>query len=314
VKLIAEAWDAAGVYQVGAFPGRRWSEWNGRYRDEVRRFWRGDPGTLGVLASRLCGSADLYQRTGREPVNSINFITCHDGFTLNDLVSYQRKHNEANGEGGRDGPEENYSANYGIEGPADDPAIDAVRVRQILNMLGTLLLSRGVPMLLGGDEFRRTQLGNNNAYCQDNATSWYDWTLRQKHDIVFRFVRDMLRFRRRHRVLREEAFYSVEDIQWFSPAGGPLAWNGPDRMLGCRISAPAEEPGTTYALCLLFNPAVSGVECRLPPAPAGQRWGVAVDTAQPCPPHVHESGQERLLDQQERYLLPGRALTVLISR
>jgi isoamylase len=314
VKLIGESWDAAGVYQVGAFPSRRWSEWNGRYRDEVRRFWRGDPGMLGALASRLCGSADLYQRAGREPFNSINFITCHDGFTLNDVVSYRRKHNEANGEANRDGPEENYSENYGIEGPTDDPAVDAMRVRQILNMLGTLLVSRGVPMLLGGDEFRRTQLGNNNAYCQDNEISWYDWACVQRHATVFRFVREMLRFRRRHRVLRQEVFYTDEDIQWFNPAGSLPDWNGPDRTLGCRILAPAEATGTSYALCLLFNAGVPDVEFRLPTAPAGQRWGVAVDTAQPAPTHVREPGRERILDQQDRYLLLGRLLTVLVSR
>ncbi len=314
VKLIAEAWDAAGAYQVGAFPGRRWSEWNGRYRDDVRRFWRGDPGMIGALASRLCGSPDLYQRAGREPVNSINFITCHDGFTLNDLVSYRCRHNEANGEGNRDGSVENYSENYGVEGPTDDPAIDSVRVRQILNMLGTLLVSRGVPMLLGGDEFRRTQGGNNNAYCQDNEISWYDWTHVREHEAVFRFVRDMLRFRRRHPVLRREAFYTDEDIRWFDPAGGIPAWDGQDRVLGCRILAPAEDGRAPYALCLLFNAGVLDVDFRLPPAPPGQRWGIAVDTAHPRPPHVREPGQERPVDPAGRCLLRGRSLIVLVSR
>jgi isoamylase len=312
VKLIAEAWDAAGVYQVGAFPAERWSEWNGRYRDDIRRFWRGDPGMVGALASRLCGSPDLYQRGGREPVNSINFVTCHDGFTLNDLVSYCRKHNEANGEGDRDGPPESYSDNYGIEGATPDPAIEATRGRQILNMLGTLLVSRGVPMVLGGDEFRRTQWGNNNAYCQDNETSWYDWTFLQSHQEVFAFVRDMLRFRKRHRVLREDAFYTEEEIQWFNPAGHIPLWGGPDQTLGCRILARGGESSGPYALCLLFNAGVSDVDFQLPPAPRGQRWSIAVNTTQP--PYVHEPGQEMMLTQRGGYVMRGRSFGVLISR
>jgi glycogen operon protein len=175
LKIIAEAWDAAGAYQVGSFSERRWAEWNGRYRDDVRRFWRGDEGLLGAFASRLCGSADIYAASGKGPEASINFVTCHDGFTLHDLVSYQHKHNEANGEDNRDGGNANFSDNYGVEGPTADLGIDTVRKRQIKNFLLTLLISRGVPMLLGGDEVRRTQGGNNNAYCQDNATSWFNW-------------------------------------------------------------------------------------------------------------------------------------------
>ena len=176
VKLIAEAWDAAGAYEVGSFSERRWAEWNGRYRDDVRRFWRGDEGMLGLFASRICGSADIYTKSGKGPEGSINFVTCHDGFTLNDLVSYRYKHNEANGENNRDGTDANFSENYGAEGETTDAGIEILRKRQIKNFLLTLLISRGVPMLLGGDEFRRTQGGNNNAYCQDNETSWFDWS------------------------------------------------------------------------------------------------------------------------------------------
>ena len=175
VKLIAEAWDTAGAYEVGSFSERRWAEWNGRYRDDVRRFWRGDDGMLGLFASRICGSADIYTKSGKGPEGSINFVTCHDGFTLNDLVSYRDKHNEANGENNHDGTDANFSENYGAEGETADARIESIRKRQIKNFLLTLLISRGVPMLLGGDEFRRTQGGNNNAYCQDNETSWYDW-------------------------------------------------------------------------------------------------------------------------------------------
>ncbi|HUH98704.1 MAG TPA: glycogen debranching protein GlgX, partial [Anaerolineales bacterium] len=219
VKIIAEAWDAAGAYEVGSFSERRWAEWNGRYRDDVRRFWRGDEGMLGLFASRICGSADLYTRSGKGPEGSINFITCHDGFTLNDLVSYRDKHNGANGENNLDGTDANFSENYGMEGPAADAQVEAVRKIQIKNFLLTLLISRGVPMLLGGDEFRRTQRGNNNAYCQDNETSWYDWSFLQKHEEIFRFTCGMIAFRRGHPVLSREQFYSAAEVQWFGPQG-----------------------------------------------------------------------------------------------
>ncbi len=189
-KLIAEPWDAAGLYQVGGFPfGRRWSEWNGRYRDDVRRFWKGEPGLSGLLASRVCGSADLYEASGRLPRHSINFITCHDGFTLWDLVSYNRKHNEANGEDNRDGLNENYSWNCGVEGPTADAAVNDLRRRQARNLMATLLLSQGVPMLTAGDEFLRTQGGNNNAYCQDNEVSWVNWEWAKQNADFQRFVR-----------------------------------------------------------------------------------------------------------------------------
>src|SRR5438105_874245 len=192
-KLIAEPWDAAGLYQVGKFPyGRRWSEWNGRYRDDVRRFWRGEPDTVGVFATRICGSADLYQPTGRLPTHSINFITCHDGFTLLDLVSYNKKHNEANGEENRDGLGENFSWNCGVEGSTDDPEVLSLRLRQAKNFIATLLISQGVPMILAGDEFLRTQLGNNNAWCQDNEISWIDWGLTKSHADFLRFYREMI--------------------------------------------------------------------------------------------------------------------------
>ena len=183
VKIIAEAWDAAGAYEVGSFSERRWAEWNGQFRDEVRRFWRGDDGMLGLFASRICGSADIYTKSGKGPECSINFVTCHDGFTLNDLVSYRDKHNETNGQNNHDGTDANFSENYGAEGETADARIESIRKRQIKNFLLTLLISRGVPMLLGGDEFRRTQGGNNNAYCQDNETSWHDWSYLERHRI-----------------------------------------------------------------------------------------------------------------------------------
>ena len=275
VKLIAEAWDAAGVYQVGRFPGRRWSEWNGRYRDEVRRFWRGDAGMTGLLASRLCGSADLYQQSDKEPLNSINYLTCHDGFTLNDVVSYAAKHNAANGHDNHDGSDENYSANYGVEGPSDDPVIERLRKRQIKNMLATLMLSRGVPMLLGGDEFRRSQSGNNNAYCQDNEVSWYDWRLLETESEIYEFTRAVIDLRRRFPLLAEERFYAAADVSWFGLDGAPPDWGAPARTLGCHL----HPPGYTDELCLLFNAEQHEVLFSLPQARNGKKWQRECDSS-----------------------------------
>jgi len=309
-KLIAEAWDAAGAYQVGAFSQRRWAEWNGRFRDDVRRFWRGDAGMVGALASRLGGSSDLYVGSGKGPECSINLVTCHDGFTLNDLVSYERKHNEANGEDNRDGADENYSANYGVEGNSDAPAVEAVRQRQIKNFLLTLAISRGVPMLLGGDEFRRTQRGNNNAYCQDNETSWLDWSLRHRHDEILRFARHVLALRRAHPVLRREAFYRPEDIQWFDPLGREPDWSDARlRSLACSIGH-----GDGPALYLMFNADPAPIAFLLPVPPRPGPWRVAVDTAQPSPRDCHPAGEEDALASQTRYAVGPRSSAVLVAR
>ena len=194
-KLIAEAWDAAGLYQVGRFVGDSWKEWNGKFRDDVRSFLRGDPGRVSHFANRLLASPDLYEQKQREPEQSVNFVTCHDGFTLNDLVTYEVKHNEANGEENRDGSDHELSWNCGVEGPSDDPAVEQLRNRQVKNFLAVNLLSAGVPMILMGDEMRRTQRGNNNAWCQDNETSWLDWSLRKTHADVHRFLRRLIRLR-----------------------------------------------------------------------------------------------------------------------
>ena len=216
-KLIAEPWDAAGLYQVGGFPfGRRWSEWNGMYRDVVRDFWKGDAGRAGALAGRLCGSADLYQNDGRLPRHSVNFVTAHDGFTLWDLVSYNGKHNDANGEQNRDGSDDNRSWNNGVEGPTDDPEINAQRERRAKGMVATLMMSQGMPMLLAGDEFLRTQQGNNNAWCQDNELSWVDWSLEKSNAGFLRFVREMIWLRRKHPVFRRRRFF----VGTLSPASG----------------------------------------------------------------------------------------------
>lgn len=226
---------------------------------------------VGALAWRVCGSADLYERGGKAPVNGINFVTCHDGFTLNDLVSYAFKHNEANGEEGRDGSDANFSANHGVEGETDDPAIERLRLRQIKNMLATLLVSRGVPMLLGGDEFRRTQRGNNNAYCQDNELSWYDWRLLDRNHELLRFTREMIAFRRRHPVLRADAFYTERDIHWFDTDGNAPDWSGGSRTLGCVITphGPAEAPDSCL-LSIIASAFANNVEVRRigwPPCP-----------------------------------------------
>ncbi len=315
VKLIAEAWDAGGAYQVGSFPGQRWSEWNGRFRDDIRGFWRGDPGMVPLLATRICGSADLYQDNRKVPMNSINFITCHDGFTLDDLVSYNQKHNEINGEDGRDGETVNYSENYGVEGETGDPAIQATRLQQIKNMLATLFISRGVPMILGGDEFRRTQRGNNNAYCQDNEVSWYDWSLLNRNYEVFRFVREMLAFRKRHPVLRTQEFYAPEDILWFNPGGRPPDWGKAGRTLGCMIRPPSmPEAFQNQALCILFNAETFEVRFKLPSPSGGERWHVAVDTARPSPYDIREAGQEEPLAQPDRYRMASRSMVILVSK
>ncbi len=291
-KLIAEPWDAAGLYQVGGFPfGRRWSEWNGRYRDDVRRFWRGEPGLAGALATRLCGSSDLYGPAGRLPKHSINFVTCHDGFTLWDLVSHNQKHNEANGEDNRDGLGENFSWNCGIEGPTTDPGILGLRRRQAKNLIATLLLSQGVPMLLAGDEFLRTQDGNNNAWCQDNATSWIDWALTEKNADFLRFVREMIWLRKRHPALRRRTF-----LRGTGPAGDQtpdIVWHGvrpnrPDFSANSRALAfvlngarTEREPDCDfYVACNAYD---QPLRFRVPPAPSGWPWRRIVDTALASP-------------------------------
>jgi len=221
-KLIAEAWDAAGLYQVGTFVGDRWKEWNGRFRDDMRSFLRGDDGTVTKMAARFLASPDLYGHEDREPEQSINFVTCHDGFTLNDLVSYKQKHNEANNQQNRDGMDYNLSDNFGVEGPTDDPEIERLRNRQIKNFFTVTLLALGVPMLLMGDEVRRTQQGNNNAYCQDNEISWFDWTFLEKHADVHRFVQHLIRFRLGLSIYREERGLSL--IRLLRESG--LRWHG----------------------------------------------------------------------------------------
>jgi isoamylase len=309
IKIIAEAWDAAGAYQVGSFSERRWTSWNGRFRDDVRRFWRGDDGMIGSFASRICGSSDIYSKSGKGPESSINFLTCHDGFTLNDLVSYQHKHNEINGENNRDGTNENFSSNFGVEGETTDDQIEIKRKRQIKNFLLTLFIARGVPMLSGGDELRRTQRGNNNAYCQDNETSWYDWGFLKRHQEIHRFTCGMIAFRQAHPVLSEEKFYTPAEIQWFTAGGGEPNWTDPqEHRLGCLIRESEQS-----ALCLIFNATTDAVDFELPAVMNGALWYVAADTSRDTPKDFFAAGKEPRSDNQQTYNMSPQASAILVA-
>lgn len=310
LKIIAEAWDTAGAYEVGSFSEVRWAEWNGRYRDDVRRFWRGDDGMLGSFASRICGSADIYEKSGKGPECSVNFATCHDGFTLNDLVSYRGKHNEENGQNNNDGTDSNFSENYGVEGETADAGIESLRKRQIKNLLLTLFISRGVPMLLGGDEFRRTQGGNNNAWCQDDETSWHDWSRLDRERDIVRFTRGMIAFRRAHPVLSKEAFYADADIHWFGPHGGLPRWTDPrEKQFACQIHEDGQR-----SLFLMFNAAVDAVEFVLPAVRPGARWHAAVDTSREAPNDLIDAGNEPPCEDPRTYRLGPRSSGILLVR
>jgi glycogen operon protein len=297
VKLIAEPWDLGeGGYQVGNFPVL-WAEWNGEYRDTVRRFWKGDEGQVAAMGYRLTGSSDLYGEGGRRPYASINFVTAHDGFTLHDLVSYNGKHNEKNGEENRDGTDSNLSWNCGAEGPTDDPTILSLRERQKRNFLATLLLSQGVPMLSGGDEIGRTQEGNNNAYCQDNEISWLDWRLDKRRRELLALTRGLIQLRREHPVLRRRQFFfgrrirgsEVKDLAWFRPDGKEMTdenWQDPvARCIGLRLAGDAidevdaqGEPVTDDTLLILLNAHHEPLPFTLPAHRPGVKWELVLDT------------------------------------
>jgi glycogen operon protein len=309
VKLIAEAWDAGGAYQVGSFSTQRWTEWNGRFRDDVRRFWIGDAGMMGLFASRIGGSSDLYQGSGKGPSSSLNFVTSHDGFTLNDLVSYRQKHNDENGEYSRDGSDANYSDNCGVEGPSDDPVIEGMRKRLIKVFLMTLFVSRGIPMLLGGDEFRRTQRGNNNAYCQDNLVSWFDWSLVENHKEIERFTRGMIAFRRAHPVLRREAFYTDSDIKWLAPNSSTPKWTDEwQKSFACLIFGQGEPD-----LFLMFNADTRSVDFAIPGLPASKVWRLAVDTSRTAPDDLYEAGKEPSMQGQISFRVEPRSSAILLT-
>ncbi|MBO9555652.1 glycogen debranching protein GlgX [Cellulomonas sp.] len=324
VKLIAEPWDVGdGGYQVGGFPPL-WSEWNGKYRDTVRDFWRGEPSTLGEFASRLSGSSDLYEHTGRAPIASVNFVTAHDGFTIADLVSYNEKHNEANGEDNRDGEGWNRSWNCGVEGPTDDPEILTLRGRQQRNFLTTLLLSQGVPMIAHGDELGRTQQGNNNVYCQDNELSWVDWDLDEARTNLLEFTQRLVRLRRRHQVFRRRRFFAglperggesdLRDIAWFSPDGSHMEdeeWQAAQAravmvfLNGDAIVEPDArgEEITDDSFLVLFNGQPDDATFTLPHDDYSPVWTAVVDTDSKFPPGTEAVAGEALT-------LSGRSVVV----
>lgn len=324
-KLIAEAWDAAGAYQVGHFAGRRWAEWNGRYRDDVRRFWRGDGGMLGPIATRLAGSSDMYEYNGRHPFCSVNFITSHDGFTMNDLVSYRHKHNHANGEHNGDGDNNNLSENYGVEGPTNDPNIEDLRLRQIKNMMATVLLSQGVPMLVAGDEFRRTQQGNNNAYCQDNETSWIDWERAGDHRELVRFVRSLIRFRREQPSVRREKFLTGQpdghpehpDVSWFAANGNEIYdWHSHDMTLTALLTAPPLEQDPEHigrAILMMMNGTHSAREFVFPVPSRGDNWRLFINTASRAPHDVFPNFNGPEPPKSGRLILKGRSMMCYVA-
>ncbi len=328
VKLIAEPWDVGdGGYQVGGFPPL-WTEWNGRYRDSVRDFWRGEPASLGEFASRFTGSSDLYEIDGRRPIASINFVTAHDGFTLHDLVSYNDKHNDANGEGNRDGESHNRSWNGGVEGPTEDPDIVAFRERQKRNFLTTLLLSQGVPMVAHGDELGRTQQGNNNVYCQDNELSWVDWADARNQDVLTRFTAQVTKLRAEHPIFRRRRFFTgepqgdskVPDIAWLRRDGEAMTeadWNTRSGMTmtvflnghGIPERDALGEPIIDDSFLLLFNPLGDQVSFTLPGKDFGATWEVVVNTADPL-----LAARRRTTKAGGQVDVPGHAMVVLRCR
>ncbi|MBO2448762.1 glycogen debranching protein GlgX [Actinomadura barringtoniae] len=333
-KLIAEAWDAAGLWQVGSFSShRRWSEWNGRYRDTLRRFIKGDPGMAGELAACLVGSPDLYGARG--PAASVNFVTAHDGFTLHDLVAYDRKHNEANGEGGRDGDNANNSWNHGHEGPTDDPEITALRDRQVRNAVLLLLLSHGIPMLVAGDEAGRTQHGNNNAYCHDEPLSWFDWTLAEDNADLIRFVRHAIAFRMAHRCVRrrlddeprrpagdsrrapDDSRRADDDsrrpfpwVSWHGVRAWEPDWAPHNRLLAMMLCA-NEEADCVY---LAANAYWESQDLELPALPGDLAWHLFADTAAAPPQDIHEPGHEPPLPDGARVRIGPRSVLALVAR
>jgi glycogen operon protein len=327
VKLIGEPWDVGDFgYQVGNLPVL-WSEWNGKYRDNVRKFWKGDPGQIAELAYRLSGSSDLYRLSGRGPTGSINFLTAHDGFTLRDLVSYNEKHNDANGENNQDGANDNNSWNSGVEGPSEDPSVEELRARRQRSFLATLFLSQGVPMLLGGDEIGRTQHGNNNAYCQDNEISWFDWNLNAQQRELLEFTRGLIAFRAEHPVLRRRRYFEglflpgadIKDLTWYKLDGTEIKdeqWNDPEiRWLAMRLAGEAideREPEggriSDETLLMLLNTYHTEQSFTLPETggPEHSHWETLMDTETASPPSP--SGQFHAVGST--YSLGPRALAL----
>ncbi|HSB44141.1 MAG TPA: glycogen debranching protein GlgX [Nitrospira sp.] len=316
-KLIAEAWDAAGLYQVGSFVGDSWREWNGQFRDEVRSFMKGDRGTVTCLARRLLGSPDIYGHQEREPEKSINFVTCHDGFTLNDLVSYNHKHNEANGEGNRDGSENNFSWNCGVEGPTDNPDVERVRTRQVKNFLALTLLAVGAAMVLMGDEVRRTQRGNNNAYCQDNEISWFDWTRLEKHADIHRFTRLLLRLRSMRDLTRREGDLTLNEIlgqariSWHGVKLNQPDWSEESHSLALTFNSLEG----CFLVHVIMNAYWESLAFELPPFEGNSHegWRRAIDTALAPPDDISEGPDDAPRVTDGNYLTQPRSVVLLFA-
>jgi len=324
-KIIAEAWDAGGAYQVGWFPGGRWAEWNDKFRDNIRKYWRSDPKETRYFATRISGSSDLYLRDGRKPFHSINFITSHDGFTLKDLVSYNGKHNEDNGEENRDGNNYNLSYNYGAEGVTYDPLINNIREKQVKNFFATLLISLGTPMILGGDELGRTQKGNNNAYCHDNDISWYDWSLLEQNKNLYRFVKEMIAFRLRHPGFMRPEFYTgkegnynaIPDISWYDEKGESPDWDEIGYFLALRVDGSRAE---TLAdrddndFYIIFNASLDVQPFILASPPSKKEWYRFLDTGLQPPNDILSAGNSKELPSQHTYPVKARSMVILISK
>lgn len=322
-KLIAEAWDAGGLYQVGSFPAYgRWAEWNGKYRDAVRKFLKGDPGMVGEISQRIQGSPDLYYYRG--PTASVNFITCHDGFTLYDLFSYNYKHNEANGENNNDGANDNNSWNCGWEGETDDPEINPFRHRQIKNALTILMISQGVPMILMGDEIGRTQHGNNNAYCHDNEINWLDWNVLGKNADLFRYTKQIIHFRLAHPVFRSRYHFQNRDYLWSGYPDisfhGTRAWHADwsvtSRIFAFLLCGKHAKQGTFHDdyIYVAMNIYWEALDFELPRLPEGMRWHVFANTSMPSPEDINEIGKEPVLENQYNFLVGPRSVIVLVGR
>jgi glycogen operon protein len=324
-KLVAEAWDAGGLYQVGSFPAYgRWAEWNGKYRDDIRKFLKGDMGLTGAMGQRLQGSPDLYAWGGRGPTASINFITCHDGFTLADLVSYDYKHNEANGENNNDGGNDNHSWNCGWEGVTDDPAINALRQQQMKNAIAMLMVSQGVPMILMGDELGRTQQGNNNTYCHDTELNWLDWSLLKTNAALFRFFKNCIAFRHTHPVLRGKTHLRHQDyvgsgyadITWHGIKAWNADWSGTNRILAFMLCGKHAKGGavTDNYIYVAMNMYWESLPFELPGLPADLKWHVFANTAAPPPEDSWEPGAEPLLENQHSFPVGERSVVILVGK
>ena len=313
-KLIAEAWDAAGLYQVGSFPGHRWAEWNGKYRDVVRDVLRGEKGKIQELATRIAGSSDLYEHQAGLPINSINFITCHDGFTLNDLFSYNEKHNEANGEKNRDGCSNNLSYNHGVEGQTDDLDILELRKKQAKNAIAILLLSEGVPMLLAGDELLCSQNGNNNGYCQDNELTWIDWDLANKNADMLRFVQNMIALRKRHASIMRRRFLTgktmegrdIKDISWHGAKIDNPLWEDPDtRLLAFTLAGVSNDEADLH---IIINMSDEKTAIELPKIKA-KKWHLSVDTSRNSPADIISQSNQKIITDKT-FLVEEKSIVV----